>query len=176
MSDDTELMARAARGDMDAFERLVLTHQQAALAVAYRFLGNSTMAEDAVQEAFCRILARAGSYRPSASFRTYLYNVIWHICIDTYRRKRPQELDRMPARADPAEQPPEAAMRRERAELVRAALQRLPARQRMALVLKHYEGLSYRQIARALDCSPAAVDSLLIRARRQLRRDLEGLA
>ena len=86
---DEELMTRAAGGDVDAFEQLVQRHQRSALSTARRFLGRSALAEDVVQEAFLKIFVRASDYRPTARFRTYLYNVIWHLCVDTFRRKRP---------------------------------------------------------------------------------------
>ncbi|GAF68614.1 unnamed protein product [marine sediment metagenome] len=175
MATDEQLMMKAGRGDMDAFERLVERHQQGALNVAYRFLGDATLAEDVAQEAFLKVLAAAGRYRPSASFRTYLYNVIWHLCVDHYRRRRPSALDAVPIPSDRAPGPAQAALEEERGSLVREAVQGLPSRQRMALVLKHFEGLSYEEIGRALECTPAAVDALLVRAKRKLREMLRNL-
>lgn len=172
---DEDLMLQAAEGDMDAFEQLVQRHQQAALNIAHRFLGRSSQAEDVAQEAFLKILAGAGRYRPTARFRTYLYNVIWHLCVDSYRRKRPLALDELAPPQDEAEGPPETALRGERAEQVRRAIDALPERQRMALVLKHFEEMSYEEIAEVMDCSASAVDALLSRARAALRQTLEGL-
>lgn len=175
MSTDEELMMRAADGDMDAFEDLVRRHQETALNTAYHFLGNTSRAEDIAQEAFLKILAGASRYRPTAKFTTYLYNVVWHLCVDTYRKSRPQALPEAPRRADPVNEPDRAALREETSDLVRKAIDDLPARQRMALVLQHYEDLSYEEIAEALDCTTSAVDSLLVRARRALRESLEHL-
>lgn len=168
-------MTRTARGDMNAFEELVSRHQQSALNVAYRFLGDRTLSEDAAQEAFLRILAAAGRYRPTASFRTYLFSVIWHLCVDVRRKEGRRAVESLPGRESPAEGPAEAVMRDERSALVRQALQELPSRQKMALVLKHYEDLSYQEIARALGCSVRAVDALLTRARRRLRDSLRDV-
>lgn len=175
MPSDEQLMMRAAEGDMDAFEELVQRHQRVSLNVAYRFLADAAQAEDIVQEAFLRVLAAASRYRPAAGFRTYLYNVIWHLCVDHYRKRRPQSLDLLPAREDPSAGPAELAAAQERAALVREAVGALPPRQRMALVLKHFEGLSYQEIGRALDCSPTAVDALLVRAKRKLKDRLREL-
>jgi RNA polymerase sigma-70 factor (ECF subfamily) len=170
---DEQLMLEAAGGDMDAFERLVRRHQRGALNTACRFLGNRALAEEVAQEAFLRVLAAAGRYRPTASFRTYLFNIIYRLCVDAYRKRRPERLEGLPAPADPAEGPLQEALRDERAALVRAAIETLAPRQRMALVLKHFEGLSYEEIARALECSPKAVDALLIRAKAKLKEKLE---
>jgi len=175
MAEDEELMTRAAKGDMDAFEELVSRHQQAALSVAYRFLGERALAEDAVQEAFLRILAAASRYRPSARFGTYLYSVIWHICVDISRKKRPVSLESVAPRQDPVRDPAQVAADNERAALVQKAVQELPSRQRMALVLKHFEHLSYEEIGRALECSPTAVDALLVRAKRKLQERLKDM-
>jgi len=175
MATDEQLMKGAAAGDMDAFGELVERHHQRALSVAYRFLGDATLAEDVAQDAFLRILGAAGRYKASAQFRTYLYNVIWHLCVDQYRRKRSLPLSELPVAADAADGPEQTLERAERSDRLRQAVQGLPARQRMALVLKHYEGLSYEEIARAMGCSAGAADSLLIRARRTLKDALQDL-
>jgi RNA polymerase sigma-70 factor (ECF subfamily) len=175
MPTDEELMSRVAGGDMDAFEDLVRRHQQSALNVAYRFVGDASRAEDIVQDAFLRLLAAAERYRPTAAFRTYLYNIIWHLCVDFYRKSRPVRLRPADARPDRSPGPAETALRRERADLVRRAVDALPPRQRMAVVLQHFEGMSYDEIAEALECSSSAVDALLVRARRKLKDALADM-
>jgi len=175
MTSDEELMSAVAGGDIDAFDELVRRHQQAALDIAYRFLGDRDEAEDLAQEAFLKILDRAGSYRPSASFRTYLYRVLVNACLDYRRKKRPVPVESLPPVADGGDDPAAALERRQKSELVRRAIDVLPARQRMALILQHYEGLSYEEIAASLRCSRSAVESLLVRAKRTLRDMLKGL-
>lgn len=175
MVNDQQLMMRAAEGDMDAFEELVSRHQQSALNVAYHFLSDHALAEDIAQEAFLRVLAGAARYRPLASFRTYLFSVIWHLCVDLRRKKVPRPLESLPPRESDAEGPADAALRDERRAIVAAAVGQLPSRQRMALVLKHYENLSYEEIARTIGCSVRAVDALLVRAKRKLREALRDV-
>lgn len=175
MASDEQLMQRAADGDMDAFERLVERHQQDALNVAGRFLGGREQARDVVQEAFLKILDAAPRYRPTAKFRTYLFNVIYRLCVDLYRKGRPAPLAAAPPPADPDPGPAGAALADERAALVQQAVRDLPPRQRMALVLKHFEGMSYAEIARSLECTPSAVDGLLSRARGRLKEALRDL-
>lgn len=175
MLTDEQLMERTAGGDMDAFEDLVRRHQNTAVSVAYRFLGDRTLAEDLAQDAFLKILAAAPRYEATAKFTTYLYGVVWRLCVDTYRKKTPVQWDpEVPHEADsPA---PESRMAREEtAETVRRAIAELPERQRMALVLQNYEDMNYEEIGEALDCSPGAVASLLVRARRTLEDKLRGL-
>ena len=175
MTSDEELMSAVAEGDLEAFDELVRRHQQSALNTAYRFLGDRQEAEDLAQEAFLRILDRARAYRPSASFRTYLYRVLANACLDYRRKKRPTPADSLPHVADGADDPADALDRQQRGELVRRGIDSLPPRQRMALVLQHYEGLSYEEIAASMRCSRSAVESLLVRAKRTLRGLLQGL-
>ena len=162
-------MSAAAEGDMDAFEALVRRHQQGALNVALRMLGDENRAQDAAQEAFLRVLQSAPRYRPIATFRTYLYRILTRLCIDQYRRRKPDTHGALDSVRNGGETAPEALLRRERAERVRRAVERLPARQRIALVLQNYEGLSYEEISGVMKCSASSVDALLVRAKKKLR-------
>ena len=97
---DAQLMLRTSRGDLDAFAEIVRRHQETAWRTAYRFLGDTTEAEDITQEAFLKILAAAPRYRPTAAFSTYLYSVVSRLCIDFSRKKRPLTGHVMPDRPD----------------------------------------------------------------------------
>ena len=175
MPSDEELMTAASEGDMEAFEELVRRHSDRAYRVALTFLGDEQKAEDLAQEAFLKILEAADSYRPTASFTTYLYRVVANACLDYRKKKRPTSSAQLPDREDHADGPPEELARRGRRDAVRRAINSLPERQRMALVLQYYEGLSYAETAEAMDCTESAVDSLLVRARRKMRRKLDRL-
>ena len=161
-------------GDLDAFGKLVEGHQAAAWSTAYRFLGDAAEAEDIAQQAFLNILEAADRYEPSAKFTTYLYRVVTRLCIDRSRRKQPLYTDDLPDRATPTPSPAEAAEQRERDEAVRAALAKLPDRQRMVVVLRYYEGLSGSEIAAAMGTSVKAIERLLARARAGLEQNLAG--
>jgi RNA polymerase sigma-70 factor (ECF subfamily) len=156
---------------MAAFEELVARYERTALGVAGRFLGDRHEAEDVAQEAFLKVLDAAERYIPAASFTTYLYAVISRLCMDRARKRRPVCLDDPPEPA-PAPSTDDLASARERDRAVSAALDRLPARQRMAVVLRHFEGLSYTDIAEAIGVSVKGVERLLARARQSLAGDL----
>ena len=175
MANDEELMLAVARGDLEAFGELVRRHQRSAWNAAWRMLGDAAEAEDAAQDAFLKILDAAPRYRPTASFRTYLYRVITRLCLDRLEKKRPQYMDRLPAAPSTDPGPPETLARQEAGEAVRRALDTLPPRQRAALVLRHYEELSYQEIADAMGTSVKSVERLLGRAREALQGRLEGL-
>jgi len=172
---DARLMAEVAAGNLDAFENLVIRQQKSAWSLAYRFLGNAPDAEDVVQEAFLRILRAAPRYRPAAQFRTYLFSIVGNLCKDRLPKKRAVFLEEAALLRDPKPDAGETLESRERSAAVRSALDSLPARQRVAVLLRHYEGLSYDEIAGTLRISAKAVDSLLHRARRTLQQRLSGL-
>ncbi len=177
----TDLMARAAEGDRNAWHALYAEHRDFVYATALRFLGDEAGARDATQDVFVSLLSQARSYRPTATFSTYLRRVTVNRCINERAsarvRRRAEapgpalELEEVASR-DPG---PEALLERgETDAAVRAAVGALPDRQRMAVVLSRFEGLSYQEIARALDCSVSSVESLLFRARQKLAQSLAG--
>ena len=171
---DHDLMRRVALGDLSAFEELVIRHQNRAWAVAWRSLGDSSEAQDVVQEAFLRVLRAAPRYRPVAPFHKYLLQIVTRLCLDVRAKKRPDYVGDLPEAAQ-SQTPEESLQLQERMLAVRRALGRLPARHRVAIVLRHQEGLSYDEIARVLAISTKAVDSLLQRARESLKRHLKDL-
>ena len=173
---DEELMLNICEGDLEAFEQIVLRHQAEAWHAAYRFTGNAAEAEDLAQETFLRILDAASRYQRTASFRTYLFRILNRLCIDHVRKKRPIATDILPQSAD--ETGPSAIQRvsdRERDAAIQAALDSLPLNQRMAVVLRYFEGLSGSEMAQTMGISTKAVERLLARARKALEPRLKHL-
>ena len=166
-------MQTLAGGDLEAFDQIVLRHQKPAWAIACRFLGNRHEAEDVVQDAFLRLLEAAGRYQPICSFNTYFYRIIARLCLDRAKKKQPRHLDTMPDVLDCGPDAASEMERRQDAEAVRAALAALPPQQRLAVVLRYYEGLSYQDIASALETTPKAVERLLARGRDHLQAILK---
>ncbi|NOY12252.1 MAG: sigma-70 family RNA polymerase sigma factor [Deltaproteobacteria bacterium] len=172
---DEQLMLRVAEGNLDAFNELVRRHQRTAWRIAHRFLGDPAEAEDVAQEAFLRILAAAPRYKPSAAFSTYLYRVVARLCIDNTRKKRPVFTNTLPETVDSSPDPATALVQKDRDALIRKALDALPSRQRMVVILKYYEGLRYGEIARAMGTTVKAVERLLGRARKTLQSSLSRI-
>jgi len=172
---DEELMRAAARGDLDAFEQIVLRYQHLAWRAAYRFLDDPTEAEDVSQEAFLKILEAAPRYRPVASFRSYFYRILTRLCIDSARKKRPATFGDPPEVPDPFSDSWKSLVAKETGALVQAALDSLGPNQKAAMILRHYEGLSYAEIAEILTVTPKAVERLIGRARAALQSRLAGL-
>jgi len=174
MPSDEDLMLYAGRGDLTAFEKIVRRHQNWAWRIAYRFLGNEEDAADVVQDAFIRLLDASGRYRPTATFKTYFYQVITRLCLDRAKKKQPLYLETIPDSPDPRPGVSDAMMQREAAVAVRSALDALPPNQRMAIVLRYYEDLNYGEIASALETTTKAVERLLARGRESLRAILKN--
>jgi RNA polymerase sigma-70 factor (ECF subfamily) len=172
---DEQLMLAVARGDLAAFGQLVLRHQAAAWRSAYRFLGDRGEAEDMVQEAFLRVLDAAPRYRPEARFRTYLFRILSRLCLDHVQKKRPRPDPTLAERPDARPSVVDGMSAREAEEHVRHALKQLPSNQRLAVLLRYYEDLSYADIATAMETSVKAVERLLARGRHALEASLAHL-
>ena len=169
---DQQLMQAVAGGDLDAFNELVLRYQGLAWKTAYRFLGDTMEAEDIAQEAFLKLLTAAPRYRPQATFRTYFYQILTHLCIDRTRKRHPVSMDKAAEMVDLSPGPSEKLIEKERSAQVRAALDTLPPNQKAAMILRHYEGLSYAEIARILGVTSKAVERLISRAMASLQARL----
>lgn len=168
MISDEDLMLAVASGDLHAFEQIVRRHQARACRIACRFMGDQAEAEDMAQEAFIRVLNAAPGYQPTAQFTTYLYQIVSRLCLDHMRRKRPTVGEELPDQHDPSPFQIDGMIEQERNRAIRQALDALPQEQRMAMVLRCYEGLGYREIAAAMKRTEKAVDRLLARARSRL--------
>jgi RNA polymerase sigma-70 factor (ECF subfamily) len=171
---DGELVARYAAGDQAAARALTERHVPRLYALARRMLGDAAEAEDVTQEAMLRLWRIAPEWEARAAVGTWLYRVASNLCLDRLRARRRLSDAPVPERADES---PGALGRLEaddRAAALHAALAALPERQRLAIVLRHFEELSNPEIAAALDLSVEAVESLLARGRRGLVAALAG--
>jgi RNA polymerase sigma-70 factor (ECF subfamily) len=173
MSDeDTKLIRAVAGGQTAALETLVKKYQRKVLDIAYRFLGDRAEAEDVSQEAFVRLYRSAGSFKGTSRFSTWLFRIVGNLCLNRLRKPRLHLAAAAQDRAEPEGAPGEAVQKEEAGRLVREAIRALPPRQQLAVILCRFEGLSYRETSEALECSIAAVESLLQRADAQIKNSL----
>jgi len=174
---DEVLMLRVGQGDEPAFQLLVRRHLPRSIALARRMTASASDAEEIAQEAFLRVWTSAPRWRAEgAAFRTWLYRIVVNLCLDRGRRKPFMPLEDAGDPTDPAPDALTVLERQETARRVAAAVEALPDRQRAALVLSYYEGLSNADAAAVLGVSVSGLEALLVRARRALRSRLDGRA
>ena len=187
---DAELVARVGAEEPGAVREMVARKLPRLLALATRMLGDREEANDVAQEAFVRIWKEASRWQQGpARFDTWLHRVALNLCYDRLRsgsrsgsssvssagsRRERGMTDDIPEAVDPAPLPDERVSESERNERIKAALAALPARQREALVLQYYQELSNVEAAQLMGISVDALESLLSRARRNLRGHLAG--
>jgi len=172
---DAALLVAFQQGDESAFRTLFERHARSMVAFCHHFVRDRARAEELAQDVFLKLHQAAPRYQPSARFKTFLFRIASNHCLNELRRgehaaraadraragDEPQDLDALPGDAPtPEEQAAGGALERAVADL----LARLPEKQRVAFVLCRFQGLSYEEIAAALDTSVPAVKSLIHRA------------
>ncbi len=170
------LVDAIAHGDDKAFESLVKRYQGPLLNFLFRFVGDRGMAEDLTQEVFLRVYEAAHRFQERGRVSSWVFKIAYNLAVNELkRRSRAMKYLRESASRDEAlaEYPaPDMTAGYELNEAIESAMGELPDNQRAALLLRVREGLSYREIAEALDLSVQSVDSLVFRARKHLRESL----
>jgi RNA polymerase sigma-70 factor (ECF subfamily) len=172
MQSDEELMSRVSEGDERAFRRLAERYAKKSFALARRMVASDADAEEIVQEMMVRMWVYAPRWRPDAALRTWIYRVVYNLCLN---RRRQQLFFPLEAAGDPPDPSPSVAEElaaKQSHNLLRMAIADLPERQRAALLFTYYEGLSNAETAAVLELSVSSVESLLVRAKRTLRATL----
>lgn len=174
---DGELVVRVANGDKAAARAIMARHLPKILNLGRRMLGDQAEAEDVAQDVFVRVWTHAGRWQPGqAKFETWLHRVAMNLCYDRLRRKPTSAIDGVPEPVDRAPGPAARLYEAQLAGAVNEALKRLPDRQREALVLCHYQGLTNIDAAQVMGVSVEAMESLLSRGRRALKTMLKPLS
>ena len=172
---DEELVRRISEGDHGAFAQLVERHSKLFFTAAFRMVNNSEEAEDIVQDAYIKLWQKPQSFDASkgVKFTTWFYRVVTNLAIDATRKRKPQtNPDVLDVMADKAPLADEQLSENDQQAVLEEAIQRLPERQRAALNLCFYEGLSNKEAAEILDVGIKALESLLMRAKKALKEDL----
>ena len=181
-------MLEVRDGSATAFEELVVRYQARLVRVLEHLVGRRELAEDLAQEVFLRVYRSRQQYVPGAKFATWLFTIANNVASNALRdRSRRPEVTLAGSESGPwargpwtgSSRPPAARMptrqidKAELRDIVRMAMESLSERQRLAVLLNKFEGMSYADIANAMELSPQAIKSLLSRARENLRQMLE---
>ena len=169
---DGELLESVGRGDAAAFSEIVGRYHQPVYRLVWRMTSGHADSEDIAQEAFLKLWRNPAQVREAAALKGWLMRVASNAVIDRSRKPRHDGLDAAPEISDPVARPDAPLDRKQAARLVDAGIARLPERQRLALSLVYFEGMSNIDAAAAMDVSIEAVESLLARARRNLKDSL----
>jgi RNA polymerase sigma-70 factor, ECF subfamily len=183
---DAEVMLRVKAGDESAFEYLVQKYRRSMVGFMYRMSHNAAAAEDLAQEVFLRVYRSRSGYEASAKFTTWLYRIATNLAVNHARDTRNERPEKMASLDEPdqetgstmdvADSSPtaeETILRRERMSAIRAKVQALPERQRVAVLMHKYQQMDYKQISEVLKLSESATKSLLFRAYETLREQLK---
>ena len=185
--DDRLLITQAQAGDTAAFRKLVERHQRRAFAIALALVRDENDARELVQDAFLRVFKSLHNFQGGSSFFTWLYRIITNLSIDLIRKPGRQTNDVDDARLETEESqdtdlpfvsrfegadPADVVRRREIGARLQTALDALPSYHRAVIVMREIEGLSYQEMAQAMDVSKGTIMSRLFHARQKLQRAL----
>lgn len=169
---DGGLLEAAAGGDRTAFAEIVSRYYQPVYRLVWRMTGGRGDCEDITQDAFLRLWQNPAQVREAGALKGWLMRVASNAVIDRSRKPRLGDLDAVPEVTDPMARPDAPLDRAEAARLIDMKLAALPERQRLALSLVYFEGLTNIEAAEVMEASIEAVESLLARARRSLKESL----
>ena len=172
---DLNLIERTVAGDESAFEELVKKYQHSVLNTIYRYIGNYNEADDIAQDVFVKVWRKIKSFKGKAKFSTWLYRIVVNQCLD-YRRKskRKTEIVSLDKKLEEGKIPESLTVgidfeQKKRESIVRQAINELPDKQRIAMILAKYEAKSYQEIADIMGVSLSNVASIIYRAKENLK-------
>jgi len=174
---DKDLVEGCQRGEPEALRALFERHKDKVYSIALRYSGNRTVALDIAQDAFLKLFSAIRSFRGDSSFEAWLYRIVVNSCFDHKRKTRrfmPMVDELLDGLRSPGESALDEMLRSELSVRVRSAVAGLPPDQRIVIVLRYTQGLSYDEIAEILGCSTGTVASRLNRAHKVLGRRLGG--
>jgi RNA polymerase sigma-70 factor (ECF subfamily) len=175
--DESKLVEQSLAGDPEAYAALVSQHQNMIRAMTFRMTGSLDDAEELAQDAFLRAYQQLGSFSGGAKFSTWLCKIAINLSLDWRRRENRRDVIHSQWAADSiCENNPGAGFPDELSRRVQDALNKLPAKQRAAIVLTIYENQSHAEAAKTLGCTEATISWRVFAARQKLKRILKGVS
>ncbi|HEY3823711.1 MAG TPA: sigma-70 family RNA polymerase sigma factor [Bryobacteraceae bacterium] len=174
-----DLIEGCQRGDPESFRALFEKHKDMVYSVALRYCGDAVVAQDIAQDTFLKLFSAIGSFRGDSSFDAWLYRMVVNSCFDQKRRTRrlaPLLDEVLAALQTPDVSALDEVLHREMSAHIKSVVESLAPEQRMVVVLRYTQGLSYEEIAEILGCASGTIASRLNRAHKVLQRKLWRLA
>lgn len=180
-NDEKRLVNKAKKGNIAAFEELIITHETRIYNIAYRMFNNEEDAKDLSQEIFIKVFENIRKFKGNSSFSTWLYRIATNLCIDELRRRKGKETYSIDEEIETDEgnmkreysdtnpNPEEIAMKKEEKHHIDNAINNLSEDHKAAIILRDLQGFEYNEISKILGCSLGTVKSRISRARIQLR-------
>ena len=183
---DEDLVLRVQRGDKSAFDLLVIKYQHKIIQLVNRYVKDPSEAQDVAQEAFIKAYRALGNFRGDSAFYTWLYriaiNTAKNYLVSRSRRSSDYQVDIQDAEAienapqlQGMETPERLLLNQEIIDTIKTAIEKLPEEMRTAIMLREFEGMSYEEIAEAMDCPVGTVRSRIFRAREAIDNKLNPL-
>lgn len=179
---ESEIIKKCQQGDLEAFEKLILSYQKKVYTIAYRYVGRREEAEDLAQEAFIKVYRSLKTFRGDSSFSTWLYHVVTNVCRDALRKNsRKLEEDSLDCAVttekgeirreivDWSMSPAFLYEQKELGEFLQSLINQLSPEYKAVILMREIQDMSYEEIAQAMNCSLGTVKSRLSRARKTLR-------
>ena len=183
---DEDLVLRVQQGDKSAFDLLVIKYQHKIIQLVNRYVKDPSEAQDVAQEAFIKAYRALGNFRGDSAFYTWLYriaiNTAKNYLVSRSRRSSDYQVDIQDAEAlenapqlQGMETPERLLLNQEIIDTIKTAIEKLPEEMRTAIMLREFEGMSYEEIAEAMDCPVGTVRSRIFRAREAIDNKLNPL-
>jgi RNA polymerase sigma-70 factor (ECF subfamily) len=170
MESDSDLLKRFENGEKEAFTELIIRHQKSIYSLAYRLIGDENDASDIAQKVFINAYSSISSFRRKSEFKTWLFRITINLCKNYFRsnpEKREVQLEGLPL--SHSETPLTRLLEEERKMRLKAMLNCLPEKQKLTIILRIYQDLSYREIARVINCAEGTVKANIFHALNKLR-------
>ncbi|MEK7395498.1 MAG: sigma-70 family RNA polymerase sigma factor [Candidatus Poribacteria bacterium] len=177
--EDIELVGLCQKGDTDAFDRLFYKYRDKIYRTAFRMINNPEDALDLTQEIFLKAYKNISKYNFKSEFSTWLYRLAINLCIDELRKRKNSNevlMDSIPENLIYSDTPEDIILSEEQESLIWKALNSLKEKERVVIVLREMEGLSYEEIANVLKCSMGRVKSRIHESREKFRKALEKVS
>jgi|SRR3989339_1067951 len=179
MQNDENLIVATANGDESAFEELVEKYKLIVFNIIYQYLCNNSETEDVAQEVFIKVWKHAGTFNPKYKFSTWIYRITVNTCLNYKKSNKTltkhyslDDIEESGNTDTPEKLSNDTPETKERNEIISEALLTLPSNQKMALILSQFERRSYKEIAEIMEISVSAVESLIFRAKSNMKKQL----